>query len=144
MEKTALENGTDGNRNPSGIEADRFDPRSAWLRKRRAVRIESVDLSDILGEPLVLRVRGLTRREAAIWEAKTLDKNGKIIPERLRNNQERLLVEAIVDEHGQKYLSDDDLDDLAGMPSAAIDKLYQAAKRLSAIRDGEDQDLAGN
>lgn len=108
------------------------------------MRVENVDLSDILGEPLVLRVRALTRREAAIWEAKTLDKNGKIIPERLRNNQERLLVEAIVDEHGKTYLSEDDLDDLARMPSAAIDKLYQAAKRLSAIRDGEDQDLAGN
>lgn len=86
-----------------------------------------------------VRVRGLTAKERDEYEAATVDfRNPKKPTVNLRNTRARLVALCAIDEEGRRLFTREDVDALGDVSSTALDRVFQAAKRLSGIdSDGE-------
>jgi hypothetical protein len=102
-----------------------------------------------------VRVKALTGTErdsyeaACVLERPVLNAKGKVVrgqteyKRNLSNVRAKLVVRSIVDEAGQRIFKDSDAAALGGKSSAALDRVFDVAARLSRLSEDDVEDLAG-
>jgi hypothetical protein len=86
----------------------------------------------------VVRVRGLSGDELDEYQASNITRaNGKAQP-LIRGMRARLVVRCVVDERGQRLFTEKDVGELGRISGAALDRVFNAAQRLSALNDSEE------
>lgn len=86
-------------------------------------------------------VRGLTGSQRDQWEAGLTVRRGKTMVPDMRDFRARLVVLCVVDEAGKLVFGPGDVDALSGKSGAALDRLYDAAAKLSGISEQDVEDL---
>lgn len=89
-------------------------------------------------------VRGLTGEERDIYEQSLIRVRGKKRDVDMRNARARLVAMCVVDENGDRIFSDEDVAALGKKSSAALDRVFDVAQRLSGLREEDMEELAGN
>lgn len=89
-------------------------------------------------------VRGLTAAERDAYEAEVvqLDDAGDVHMDR-QNARAKLVVKCTVDEDGQRVFEPGDVDLLGEKSGKAVDRLFDAAQRLSGITEEDLDELVG-
>ncbi|MGE0105119.1 MAG: hypothetical protein AB7G12_12790 [Thermoanaerobaculia bacterium] len=110
--------------------------------KAKARRTEVVDLSDLLGPGQSVTVRSLTVIELALFELSLTDEEGNTIPSQIMRIRELMVIASACEDDGRKPLfTEKDLPELSNWNAAVLDRIYQAANRLSG-RKGSKQKKA--
>ncbi|GAA4626604.1 hypothetical protein GCM10023196_035520 [Actinoallomurus vinaceus] len=91
-----------------------------------------------------VRLRSLTGEERDRYEASMVKRVGGKQVEDLRNARARLVVLAAVDETGAPLFDANDAAALGRRNAGALDRLFEAACRLSGISDGDVKELEEN
>ena len=93
-------------------------------------------------------VRTLTGRERDTFESEMILYRPKAaaVPnaEALNQTRARLCARAMCDEHGNRLLSDSDVEVLGTKSAAALDRVYEVAARLSKISAKDVEELEKN
>lgn len=91
-----------------------------------------------------VRVRTLTSRERDNFEAGlAADKeSGETVD--LDNIRARLVSLTVVDAQGKRLFSAGDLEALGGKSGAAVDRLFDVARRLAGMSDSDVKQMEGN
>lgn len=85
-----------------------------------------------------VRVRSLTGKERDQFEASLIDKKtGQA--SKFANARARMVVMTVVDEHGNRMFSTDDINQLGAKSAGALDRVFDAARKLSGMTE---EDLA--
>lgn len=91
-----------------------------------------------------VRLRSLTGEERDRYEASMVKRVGNKQVDDLRNARARLVVLAAVNEDGTPLFDQNDTAALGRRSSAALDRLFEAACKLSGISDDDVKELEGN
>ena len=102
------------------------------------LKTESVEVPEWGGTVIV---RELTGAERDSWEASVVKTNGKKVTVDSRNMRAKLCSLCIVDENGKRVFSEKDAIKLGAKSASALDRVTDAAKRLSRIGEDELEDL---
>lgn len=105
------------------------------------LRYEDVDVPEWGG---MVRVRGLTGAERDRFEASITEQQGKRIKMNTANIRARLVAMAAVDEAGKPLFVERDVAALGSKCASALDRLFDAARRLSGLSDGDVEELEKN
>jgi hypothetical protein len=104
---------------------------------------------DIASEPVhvpewgvTVTVRGLTGSERDRIEALLTDEKGRVDRSRAGDFRATFAAMAIVDEGGRRVFSDADIKALGEKSSTALQRVFDAAVRLSATRPGDVDGIA--
>ena len=89
-------------------------------------------------------VRELTGSERDAWEASILNSSGEQDESSMTNARAKLCVRCLVDEEGQLLFSQDDVDQVGELSGSALSRIFNVASRLSGLRPGDIEELAGN
>ena len=89
---------------------------------------------------LKVTVKGMTGAERDAFE-QSIRKDGKLD---LRNARAKLLVSVIVNENGTRIFADKDAPDLGKKSAKVLNRLYEAAARLSGLDDESEAETEGN
>lgn len=87
-----------------------------------------------------VRVKSLTAKERDRIEAHIIGKGGKA---KLENLRARMAVASVIDDAGDPMFTEEDIAALASKSAAALDKVFTAAQRLSAMSDEDVEELTG-
>jgi len=87
----------------------------------------------------VVRVRGLTGAERDALEAEAAE-----LRRPLDNFRARYVARCIVDENGERIFSDEDIEALGRKSAAALNRVFEAAVRLSALTEEDVEALEKN
>ena len=105
------------------------------------IRTERVPIPEWGGEVMV---RGLTGRQRDQWEAGMQVRRGKRFEPDMRDFRARLVILCVVDETGTLVFHEGDIDALSNKSGSALDKIYDAAARLSGISEEDVESLTKN
>ena len=89
----------------------------------------------------VVRLRSVTERERAKFEADTLDKSGKVTKRGLVSMKPRLIILCAVDDQGDPILNQGDIDSLLDMDSQTINQLADVCQQLVGITESDVEDM---
>ena len=84
-------------------------------------------------------VRSLTGAERDWLESQIVHREGKTVTTNLENLRAKLAAMTLCDAEGQRLFTEQDITALAAKSAAALDRVFQVAARLSALRE---EDLA--
>lgn len=104
-------------------------------------RYENVPVPEWNG---TVRLRSLTGEERDRYEASMMKRVGNKQVEDLRNARARLVVLAAVNEDGTPLFDANDAAALGRRNAAALDRLFEAACKLSGISNEDVKELEGN
>ena len=89
-----------------------------------------------------VRVRGLLGSERDAFEASMVHMRGNGQRElRLANMRARLVVMSVVDENGRRMFTDADVKALGDKSAAALDRVFDAARKLSRLTNRDVAEL---
>ncbi|MEV1006132.1 hypothetical protein [Streptomyces sp. NPDC049881] len=93
-----------------------------------------------------VRIQALSGTERDAYEASfvRLDARGKQIGRDLKNTRARLLALCIVGSDGKRQFTDADVRALGAKNGAVLDRLFDAAKRLSGLHERSVEAAEGN
>lgn len=92
-----------------------------------------------------VRVRALTGTERDAFEASMVQvRTDGSRQFRLENIRARLVALTVINEGGQRIFSDDDVRALGQKSGAALERVWAAARKLSALSDEDVEELAGD
>ena len=117
----------------------RNDFTGADAKKRRFVEVACPWDSSV-----GIRLRSLTAKEHADFEAHALSKKGGIVQDRLVQMKRRLLALTLVNEAGDPELSEDDVRAMQDTDGGLINWAYGEACKHCRITEDEVEDLAKN
>jgi hypothetical protein len=102
---------------------------------------EEVDLSDLPGYAGAVLIRGMTGRERDEFETSMLEpgRGGRMMPNTV-NTRAKVVARCAVDEDGNRLFTAADVQALGEKNGAAIDRMFEAAARLSGLADRERED----
>ncbi|HVS37201.1 MAG TPA: hypothetical protein VMS17_16685 [Gemmataceae bacterium] len=110
-------------------------------RPRRREPIDLPELADVLGgERLyVWEMKGTERDE---YEAGlvTFSPDGKRRETNLANVRAKIACKCLVTEAGERVFTDADAEAVGELGAAALDRIYEAAARLSGMRRGDEEE----
>ena len=89
-------------------------------------------------------IRGLTGRERDEFEASILERRGKQMVPNVANIRAKLVVKCVVGEDGKRLFADTDANELGEHSAAAVNRIYEAAAKLSGLTDEDVEDLVEN
>jgi hypothetical protein len=90
-----------------------------------------------------VRVRGLSGRERDSYEASIVQVSSSGSRRvSLENLRARLVSFACVDEEGNRLFSDDDVLALGDKSAAALERVFDEARKLSGLTEGDVEELA--
>jgi hypothetical protein len=89
-------------------------------------------------------VRGLTGSERDKFEASVLVKKGKDYDVKLTDLRARLVVLSVIDEAGNRLFDDNDVAELGKKSASALNRVFEAAQRLSGLTDQDIEELEKN
>lgn len=114
-------------------------------------RDEILALSDIKTEPVhipewqtTLTVRSLTGTERDLWEASNLRRKGDKYEGHFANLRARLVVLCVVNADGSRMFKDEDVNQIGQKNAAALDRIFEVARRLSGLKPEDVESLAKN
>jgi hypothetical protein len=116
--------------------------REVFLKKAE-VQKEDVPLPE-MGNGSVMPVWGMTVRERSGFEKQFSGKNGKPLEARQRELRERLVIQCCRDDSGLPVFQPSDVESLGNLPAAVMERLVNAAMRLSGMGDTDVEALAKN
>ncbi len=99
---------------------------------------ESVDVPEWGG---TVFVRELTGSERDTWEASVVKTNGTKVTIDSRNMRAKLVALCVVDADGKRVFTEKDAIKLGAKSAAALDRVVDAARRLSRIGEDELENL---
>lgn len=91
-----------------------------------------------------VRVRGLTGRERDAFEAAVASAKGKDVKLNLQNVRARLVALSVVDADGARIFDERDIGALGEKSAQALERVFQAAMRLSGLTPTDVKDLTEN
>lgn len=92
-----------------------------------------------------VRVRSLSAQERDNWEASFISTNKKGVQTVTTRGIRASLVQlSVVDEKGALVFSAEEIGSLNGKNAAAVDRIYDAAARLSGITDDDIEEIVSN
>jgi len=91
-----------------------------------------------------VRVRAMTAAERDAFEASILRQTKSGVQVEMVNLRARLCAMTIVDEDGKRIFSDSDVAELGKKSAAALQRVFDAAMRLSKFGNEDIQNLAEN
>ena len=91
-----------------------------------------------------VRVRELTGTELDAYQASMRQQRGKNFVLNEANVRSKLAVRAIVGDDGERLFADSDAAALGKLSSAALDRVFEVAARLSRISDEDVEEMAKN
>lgn len=91
-----------------------------------------------------VRVQALNGKERDALEASMIVGKGKNASVNLQNLRAKLVARAIVDENGNRIFDDADVAALSEKSAAALNRVYEAAQRLSGITNDDVEELVKN
>ena len=91
-----------------------------------------------------VRVKSLTGRERDAFEASLIKGAGKGRTNDYVNMRARLCAICIVDEAGARVFEDSEVEMLGAKSSAALDRVFTVAQRLSGMSDEDVEELEKN
>jgi hypothetical protein len=100
-------------------------------------KVEVVEVPEWGGQ---VKVKGLTGRERDEFEAGMFVRRGREMVRDTANLRARLVVLCALDEAGNPLFQRDDIKALGEKSGAALDRLYEAAAKLSGIMDSDLED----
>lgn len=89
-------------------------------------------------------VRGLSGRERDAFEADVQEIRGKSVSVNRQNFRAKLLTRCLVDEDGKRIFGPDDVAALGAKSAVAIDRVMEAALRLSGMGATDVQEMTEN
>lgn len=89
-------------------------------------------------------VRGLSGRERDAFEADVQEIRGKDVRVNRQNFRAKLLARCLVDESGKRIFGPDEVEALGGKSAVAIDRVMEAALRLSGMGATDVQEMTEN
>jgi len=89
-------------------------------------------------------VYGWTAGERTAWEKEFRKPNGKTDKAKQDEIRERLVVRCVRDENGQPIFSDSDLEAIRQQDAAVIERVVNAALRVTGVTEGDIEELVGN
>lgn len=111
------------------------------ILKAQDLVTEDVDVPEWGG---AVRVKALSGAERDRFEASIIGENTKSKRRNLANLRARLVALAVVDEEGENIFRFSDVEALGKKSAAALDRIFDAAMRLSGMRDEDVEELAEN
>ena len=104
-------------------------------------QMEAVDVPEWGGQVLV---KGLSGTERDRFEQDSIDQRGKTTKLNFTNIRARLLVLCLVDEQGNRLFQRSDIDMLGQKSAAALNRVFEVARRLSGLNQEDVEELAEN
>lgn len=92
----------------------------------------------------VVRIKTLSGAERDAFEGASIQGRGKSMKANLKNLRARLVVMAAVDENGKRLFEPYDVEELGKKSSAALDRCFEAAQRLSKISDEDVEEMTAD
>jgi len=89
-------------------------------------------------------VRALTGRERDAYESSIVHPNGRAMKYTLTNMRARLVSLSVIDEAGTRLFSDSDVELLGRKSAAALERVFEAAQRLSGLSAQDVDELVKN
>lgn len=105
------------------------------------IEYEVVEVPEWGGE---VRVRAMTAAERDAFEASILRQTKSGVQVEMVNLRARLCAMTIVDEDGKRIFGDSDIAELGKKSAAALQRVFDAAMRLSKFGNEDIQNLAEN
>ena len=106
------------------------------------IHTEEIEVPEWGGKFLVRALTG-TQRDA--YENSMMSIKKGDLKTDMRNRRVKLVALCLVDEHGKRVFgSESEIADLGGKSSAAINRVYEAAARLSGIREEDVENAEEN
>ncbi len=102
------------------------------------LKTESVDVPEWGGSVFV---RELTGAERDTWEASVVKTNGTKVTIDSQNMRAKLVALCVVDGDGKRVFTAKDAKELGAKSAAALDRVVDAARRLSRIGEDELENL---
>lgn len=106
-------------------------------------RMEEIPVPE-LGDTVFVRELSAAERDQFETSMLHLSKQGKVQGTNLANLRARLAVLAICDEQGRRLFSDDDAKILGQLGASALQRIFEAAQRLSGLSDSDMEELEKN
>ena len=113
----------------------------AQILEAQDLPTETVAVLEWGGEVLV---RGLTGTERDALEASMIDKKGKTTEVRLQNLRAKLVSMSVVDEHGNRVFSAEDVEALGKKAAVALERVFEVARRLSGLTSEDVDEITKN
>ena len=88
-------------------------------------------------------VRGLTGAQRDAYESSLMIGKGKSRDVNLKNARAKLVVLCVVDEDGRRLFTDADVAALGDKSAAALQRIFDAAQKLSGLSDQDIEELTG-
>jgi hypothetical protein len=88
-------------------------------------------------------VRALTGAERDRFESSLIEQRGKNQKLNMTNIRAKLAAMAICDDQGKRLFTDADVTALAAKSAAALNRVFDVARKLSGLADNEVEELAG-
>lgn len=109
------------------------------ILKAEDVTTEEVQVPEWGGSVLI---KGLTGRQRDEFEASILERRGRQMVTNTANIRAKLAARCMVDEKGERLFTDAEAAELGEKSAAPIDRVYEAAARLSGLSEQDVEDLA--
>ena len=106
-----------------------------------SLKTEEVDVPQWGGVVLVRELRGRERDE---WEASLATQRGKTMVPDVANMRAKLVARSVVGDDGEPLFSQQDVAALGELSAAALDRVFEAASKLSGLSEEDLEAAAGN
>ena len=111
------------------------------ILKASALKTEAVPVPEWGG---TVRVRELSGRERDEWEASLTVRRGGQMVQDVANMRAKLVARSVVGEDGEPLFTQQDVAALGELSAAALERVFDAASRLSALGEKAAEEAAGN
>jgi hypothetical protein len=111
------------------------------ILKATSLRTEEVPVPEWGGAVLVRELRGRERDE---WEASLAVQRGKQMVPDVANMRAKLVARSVIGEDGEPLFSQQDVSALGELSAAALDRVFEAASRLSGLNPADLEEMAKN
>lgn len=91
-----------------------------------------------------VRVRGMSGAQRDDYEASIIEQRGNDRKVNLRNARAKLVARCVVDEDGRTMFTTEDISALGRKSAVALERIFDAARRLSGMTEGDVERLAEN
>lgn len=115
--------------------------RDAILSSRAKLRTQEVDVPEWGGSVVVREMSG-AERDA--FEESMVVQRGKSREVNLKNLRARLVAFTVCGEDGKRLFSERDIEELGELSAAALNRVWDVARKLSGMSDDDVEELAGN
>jgi hypothetical protein len=111
------------------------------ILKATALKTEDVPVPEWGGSVLVRELNGRERDE---WEASLAVQRGRQMVPDVANMRAKLVARTVIGEDGEPVFSQRDVAALGELSGAALDRVFEAAAKLSALNPDSLEEMAKN